>query len=139
MMTYLKRLKVCVRVCALYVCSCTCVPLCVERRNKPNLYSISDGLLKYSLLRSDKCCNSVRYKSNQKSTLHKPTHFFFPAGKCNQNGKDFWQQNVQINMPDPLQMGLLKIVTVLLKTVIKCNRNYCVNIFTVHNLFLECT
>jgi len=96
MMTYLKRLKVCVRVCALYVCSCTCVPLCVERRNKPNLYSISDGLLKYSLLRSDKCCNSVRYKSNQKSTLHKPTHFFFPRWKMQSK----WQGLLAIECPD---------------------------------------
>lgn len=45
--------------------------------NKPNSYSLTNGLLKYSLLYFDKCYNSMRIKSNQKSTLHKPTDFFF--------------------------------------------------------------
>lgn len=60
---------------------CVCVRMYISvygEANQPNSYSLTNSLLEYSLLYFDKCYSSVRNESNQKSTLHKPTDFFFP-------------------------------------------------------------
>lgn len=53
-----------------------------------------------------------------------------------------WQGLLAIECPDKyariLANGIIKNSHNAAKTVIKCNRNYCVNICTVYNLFSEC-
>lgn len=97
---------VCARMCALYVCLCTYVYLCMERGT--NLTHTLTVLLEYSLLYFDKCYNSVRIKSNQKSTLHEPTDFFFPHWKMQAK----WQGLLAIECPDKyarfLANGIIK-------------------------------
>lgn len=96
-----------VRIVCVFMYVCISISVCGEG-NQPNSYSLTNGLLEYSLLYFDKCYNSVRIKSNQKSTLHKPTEFLFPHWKMQAK----WQGLLAIECPDKyarfLANGIIK-------------------------------